>query len=73
MLCSTYCTAILILAKINLIRKINKGGFGTRPYTLTAIKLSVHWNAKPQLGIGNLPAKLGLGVPSRADLTLNVS
>ncbi len=39
---------------------------------LTAIKLSVYRNAKPQLGIGNLPAKLWLGVPSRADFTLNL-
>jgi hypothetical protein len=38
----------------------------------TAIKLSVYRNAKLQLGIGNLPAKLGLGVPSRADFTLNL-
>ncbi len=41
--------------------------------SFTAIKLSVYRNAKPQLGIGNLPAKLGLSVPSRADFTLNVS
>jgi len=40
---------------------------------VTAIELSVYRNAKPQLGTGNLPTKLGLGVPSRADLTLNVS
>ena len=33
----------------------------------TAIKLSVYWNAKPQLGIRVYRAKLGLGVPSKAD------
>jgi len=36
---------------------------------VTAIKLSVYRNAKLQLGIGNLRAKLGLGLPSRADFT----
>jgi hypothetical protein len=49
----------------------SKTAFPSRSFT--AIKLSVYRNAKPQLGIGNLPAKLGLGVPSRADFTLNVS
>jgi len=39
----------------------------------TAIKLSVYRNAKPQLGIRVYRAKLGLGVPSMADFTLNAS
>ena len=41
--------------------------------SFTAIKLSVYRNAKPQLGIRVYRAKLGLGVPSRADFTLNAS
>ena len=42
-------------------------------WSVTAIKLSVYRNAKPQLGIRVYRAKLGLGVPSRADFTLNAS
>ena len=39
--------------------------------SFTAIKLSVYRNAKLQLGIRVYRAKLGLGVLSRADFTLN--
>jgi len=39
----------------------------------TAIKLSVYRNAKPQLGIRVYRAKLGLGVPSKADFTIHAS
>jgi len=42
-------------------------------WSFTAIKLSVYRNAKPQLGIRVYRAKLELGVPSRADFTLNAS
>jgi len=53
---------------------IDSGSFSSFPSaSFTTIKLSVFRNAKLQLGIGNPPAKLGLGVPSRADFTLNVS
>jgi len=40
---------------------------------LIAIKLSVYRNAKPQLGAVHPDAKLELGVPSRADFTLDAS
>ena len=46
---------------------------GIPTQSVTAIKLSVYRNAKPQLGIRVYRAKLGLGVPSRADFTLNAS
>jgi len=49
----------------------SKTSFPSRSFT--AIKLSVYRNAKPQLGIRVYRAKLGLGVPSRADFTLNAS
>ena len=39
---------------------------------VTAIKLSVYRNAKLQLGWQIADAKLELGVPSRADFTLNL-
>ena len=42
-------------------------------FCVTAIKLSVYRNAKHQLGIRVYRAKLELGVPSRADFTLNAS
>ena len=39
----------------------------------TAIKIGLFRNAKPQLGLRECRAKLGLGVPSRTDFTLNAS
>jgi len=50
---------------------------GSRAYhipkrSFTAIKLSVYRNAKLQLGWQIADAKLELGVPSRADFTLNL-
>jgi len=66
------------IATVGAVFNLDFSRLGSRLKTaptffITAIQLSVYRNALPQLDIGNLPVRLGLGVPSKADFTLNLS